>query len=132
MPVDEAIFERAVRFDRKAIEALLAGMYPVVHRMARALAGQEDAARRIERFVMRQAFSQLPLWRNPEAADRWFFHHTLLTSRREAKPTSDISSDLLATSADSPDAPYLAFLRAMRKLPFQQREALLLNVGEKF
>src|SRR4051794_6984610 len=131
MPVDEKVFERAIEYDRAAIEALLAGMYPQGHPMARALSGRGDVARGVERFVMLQAFSQLGLWRGADAAERWFIHHTLLTSRRAARHPADIAGDLLAVNAESPDAQYLAFLRALRKLPFQQREALLLYYGEK-
>ena len=132
MPLDERVFARAQKLDRTAMEALLSAVYPSVHRLAAALTGRIDLARGVERWVMKQGLRQLLLWRNPDAAERWFYHHTLLTSRRAEKHRPEAKDDLLATEADGAGASYLAFLRALRDLPFQQREAFLLHHGEKF
>lgn len=132
MPLDERVFVRAQKLDRGAMEALLSAVYPSVHRLAAALTGRIDVARGVERWVMKQGLRQLLLWRNPDAAERWFYHHTLLTSRRAEKHRPEAKDDLLATKAREADAAYLAFLRALRDLPFQQREAFLLHHGEKF
>src|ERR1041385_2670027 len=85
MPVDEAVLPQARKFDRQAVEAILEGMYPLVHRTACALSGREDVGRGIVRFVMNHAIRQLPRWSNSDTAERWFLHFVVLTSRR-AKP----------------------------------------------
>jgi RNA polymerase sigma-70 factor (ECF subfamily) len=129
MEVPEKVLARARKLDRAALEQLFAAVYPVVVRMARGLSGREDVAEGVVRFVMLRAVKMVPRWRDDTAAERWFLHHTLLTARRAAAHQPTIQSDLLATGGD---ARYTAFVRAVRQLPQQQREAVLLHFGERF
>jgi DNA-directed RNA polymerase specialized sigma24 family protein len=131
MPVDEDLLERARRIHRPAVEALMASVYPAVHRMAHGLAGRPDVARGIIRFVVGHAVRQIPLWKDVEAPDRWFHHHTLLTARRASRHRPSAQDDLLLGDGGSADPGFVAFVRAVRALPVQQREAFLLHYGEK-
>jgi DNA-directed RNA polymerase specialized sigma24 family protein len=132
MPVDDQLLSVAREFDRQAMERLLAAVYSPVYRIAHGLSGRQDVARGIIRFIMNQALKRMPQWRDGQAADRWFFHHTVLTSRRAVRYQPKPQDDVLVRPADSPDAAYLAFIRALRALPMQQREAFILHHGEHF
>src|SRR5688500_10934867 len=131
MPLDEQLFRRATKLERPAVEAEVAQMYPVVHRIALALGGREDVAAQTVRYVLRQAVGQLPKFRDVDAAERWMYHFTVLSSRRSAEAQVDPRSDVLVKHASDVDAEYLAFVRGLRSLPFQQREAFLLTHGER-
>jgi RNA polymerase sigma-70 factor (ECF subfamily) len=130
MEVPEKVLARARKLDRAALEQLFAAVYPVVVGMARGLSGREDVAEGVVRFVMLRAVKMVPRWRDDTAAEPWFLHHTLLTARRAAAHQPTIQSDLLATGGG--DARYTAFVRALRQLPQQQREAVILHFGERF
>lgn len=116
--------------DRASVETLLAELYPSVHRLAHALSGREDVARGVIRFVMTRAVRHLPGWTNLDAAERWVSHHTLLTVRRASQHQPRPAEDLLVRFAPSSDAGYIAFIKALRGLPMQQREAFILHHGE--
>jgi DNA-directed RNA polymerase specialized sigma24 family protein len=131
MPIDEDLFLRAHKGDRKAVEALFTSIYPTIHRIAHAHAGREDVARGILNFVLARAVRQVPNWRDPESAERWFYHHTILTARRAALHQAAPRQDLLLSAAEENPAPYIAFVRALRGLPLQQQEAFLLHHGER-
>ena len=109
---------------------LFAEVYPSVVRIAKGLAGREDVAEGVVRFVMIRASHMIPTWRDESAAERWFLHHTVLTARRAAAHEPNPKNDLLARS-EPPDPAYVAFVRALRGLPNQQIEAYLLHHGEK-
>jgi DNA-directed RNA polymerase specialized sigma24 family protein len=128
MPVDEDILEAAQRHYREPLEALLAYHYPVVHRMSMALSGRVDVARGVERFVLNRVGRVLGQWRDASSAERWFYHHTILTSRRAQKHGP--KDDLLVSMEGAADPPYIAFVRAIRALPVQAREAILMHQGE--
>jgi RNA polymerase sigma-70 factor (ECF subfamily) len=130
LDVPEKVLARARKLDRAALEQLFAAVYPVVVRMARGLSGREDVAEGVVRFVMLRAVKMVPRWRDDTAAERWFLHHTLLTARRAAAHQPTVQSDLLATGGG--DARFTAFVRAVRQLPQQQREAVILHYGERF
>ena len=130
MPVSDQTLSEARSYRSRAIEALLAEHFPRVQRMAYGLSGREDVGRGIVRFVMTRAAHNLPRWRDPDAAERWFYHHTVLTQRRSTKHEPDPRGDLLLTMDPQPDAAYAAFVRAIRSLPVQQREAYILSHGE--
>jgi DNA-directed RNA polymerase specialized sigma24 family protein len=106
-------------------------MYPVVHRIALALGGREDVAEQTVRFVLRQAVGQFPRFRDVDSAERWMYHFTVLSARRSAGAEVDPRSDVLVKHALDVDAGYVAFVRGLRSLPFQQREAFVLQHGEK-
>lgn len=128
MPVDQELLEQAQRLSRPAVEALLECVYPAVHRMAHGLSGRADVARGIIRFVVGHSVRQIPLWKDADAPYRWFYHHTVLTARRASRHQPTAQDDILL--GESPDADYLAFVRAIRVLPIQQREAFILHHGE--
>src|SRR4051794_34995489 len=129
MPVDQAVFARARNLDRPAVESLLAATYPAVHRIAHALAGREDVARGTVTFVMTHAPRHLPSWRDIDAAERWFYPPPALTPRRAERHHPDPNDDLLLRCAPgAPNDPaYAAFIRGLRALPVQQREAFILH-----
>jgi DNA-directed RNA polymerase specialized sigma24 family protein len=133
MPLDDDLLARARQLHRPSVEALFEGIYPSVHRIAHALTGREDVARGVLRFVMARAPRQLQHWRDIDAAQRWFLHHTVLTARRAAGHQPKPEEDLLVAKAPGDGTqcvPYIAFIRALRRLPIQQREAFILHHGE--
>lgn len=135
MEIAPELFARVKKLKRPAVEQLFAAVYPSVVRIAKGLAGREDVAEGVVRFVMLRAAHMIPTWRDESAAERWFLHHTVLTARRAAGHEPNPKDDLLATPpspSDPPDLAYLAFVRAVRQLPVQQREAFLLHAGERF
>src|SRR3954470_18169144 len=123
MPVPPEVFARARKLHRGALEDLFQAVYPSTLRIARGLCGREDVAEGVVRFVMVRAFAVLPKWRDETAAERWFLHHTVLTARRAEGHAPNHRNDLLAVGGD---ARYAAFVRALRALPQQQREAVVL------
>lgn len=127
MDISPQVFDRARKLQRGAVEALFATAYPTVMRIARALSGRDDVADGIVHFVMVTAVRVLPGWRDGTGAERWFLHHTILTSRRVTGHEPAAQADLLAAGADPV---MVAFVRALRRLPQQQREAVLLHFGE--
>jgi DNA-directed RNA polymerase specialized sigma24 family protein len=127
MEISDQTFARAKKLKRAGVEELFASAYPTVVRLARGLCGREDVAEGVVRFVMGRAIKVLPGWRDATAAERWFLHHTVLTARRAAGHEPDAGADLLASGAD---APMRAFVRAVRVLSQQQREAVILHYGE--
>jgi DNA-directed RNA polymerase specialized sigma24 family protein len=133
MEISPTVFARAQKLRRGALEELFGAVYPAVVRIARGLSGREDVAEGVVRFVMVRAVQMTPRWRDATAAERWFLHHTVLTARRavDAGHAPAAKSDLLL-GAEGTDPRYAAFVRAVRQLPGQQREALLLHYGERF
>jgi DNA-directed RNA polymerase specialized sigma24 family protein len=125
--ISDQVFAQARKLRRSAVEALLAAVYPAVIRIARGVCGREDVAEGVVRFVMVRAARVLPGWRDATGAERWFLHHTILTARRTAGHEPAAGTDLLAANGDTG---FVAFVRAVRHLPQQQREAVLLHFGE--
>ena len=130
MPLDEDLFERAAKAQPAAVEAVLSAMYPAVHRIAHSLAGRPDLAVNIVRRVMIQAIDQLPRLRNADAAEHWFYHFTVLASRQAAIQAVPPEKDVLLKEP-TPNPAYTALVRALRKLPMQQREAFILHYAER-
>jgi DNA-directed RNA polymerase specialized sigma24 family protein len=122
---------RARKLQRPAVELVLRAHYPRVCRVAYALCGDDDAARSAVKIVMNQSLRALPNWRNEAQAGNWFLHHTILKSRDLAPAPHDMHQDSLLRSLIRPSPEYLAFLRAFRHLPPQQREAFVLFRGER-
>jgi DNA-directed RNA polymerase specialized sigma24 family protein len=117
---------------REAVVELLAIHYPIVWRIAAGISGRDDVARGVVRFVMQRSLRALHTWNDEAAPTRWFHHHTILTCRRSAKHQPDASNDVfLQGDAAATNMPYVAFVRALRALPMQQREALILSRCEK-
>lgn len=129
--IDVEQLARARKYDWTPLEQMLEQKFPAVCRMAHGLCGREDVALKVIERIMRQAVERVPEWRDVETAERWFYHHTILAARETAetqKPEPD--KDLLVKLCDSPTPAYVAFIRAIRNLPVQQREAFILHHGE--
>jgi DNA-directed RNA polymerase specialized sigma24 family protein len=131
MRIDEELFARAKKLDRTALEALVESVYPVICRLAYGLSGRPDVGHGIVRFVVNHSLHQLAHWRDAAQAQRWFYHFTVLVSRRGQKHQPQAQQDTLVENSGEVSAAYVAFIRGLRALPFQQREAWLLSYGER-
>jgi DNA-directed RNA polymerase specialized sigma24 family protein len=131
MAVDEELLARARRNDREAIAAIFVENYPAISRLALGLSGRADVGRGVVRYLIKQAFRALPNWKDDDAPQRWFLHHTILTVRRAQKHQPDRSNDTLIDDPRTAPPEYVAFIRALRSLPIQQREAFILHHGER-
>ena len=129
MPIDQEVISRARKLDVSAVTAIFAEYYPMVHRIAHGLAGSASVGREVERFVLRRAFKVLPGWADEGALKRWFSHHAVLASRRSPRGDPNNPDDLLIDAQEQPELAYVAFIRALRSLPVQQREAFILSFG---
>jgi DNA-directed RNA polymerase specialized sigma24 family protein len=131
VPLDEALLARAAAFKIPAIEAVLTHYRPAVHRVAVALTGRHREGAAITRAVLMQAVRFARTWDDPAKVERWFYHHTIQSTRPFAdRPPEPLKDALLPDGAASgPQA--IAFVRALRSLPAQQREAFLLTHGEQ-
>jgi DNA-directed RNA polymerase specialized sigma24 family protein len=136
MPVSDELLERALRLEPAAVEELLTEVYPSVRRMAVALVGREDVGGRVVRGVMNRGLRVLPTWRAGLLPENWFYHHTVLSAREAEAAVGaprEPQQDPLVTHAPPPgptDSGYVAFVRAVRRLPQQQTEAFVLYHGE--
>ncbi|HEV8606368.1 MAG TPA: sigma factor-like helix-turn-helix DNA-binding protein [Tepidisphaeraceae bacterium] len=129
--IDEELFHRAKKLERPAVEALVESVYPAICRIAYGLCGRQDVGHGIVRFVANHALHQLKHWRDAASAQRWFYHFTVLVSRRGRKHEPSAQQDTLIEHSGEVSAAYVAFVRGFRALPFQQREAYLLTFGEQ-
>ncbi len=120
----------ARKLKRDAVETVLRVYYPRVCRIAFALCGRESNGKEVAGTVMRQSLRTLPWWSNETEAANWFLHHTVLKSRELSGPMPDASEDCLVLTLKTPLAEHIAFVKALRNLPPQQREAFLLLRGE--
>jgi DNA-directed RNA polymerase specialized sigma24 family protein len=124
------LVEAARKGKRDAIVEILAAHYAVVWRMAAGLTGRADVGRGVAKYVMQRSLRAVPSWKDEGSPTRWFHHHTVLTARRAFKHRPDVSNDtLIGSRADS--VAYVAFVRAVRELPMQQREAFILSYCER-
>ena len=106
------------------LSRLLTEQYPLVHRVARGLRG-EDRAAQIEPKVFSKSLHHCERWRDEDEARSWFLHHTILHCRNTPAPP--------AVSWAGPAAERIEIrpmLKAFFALPIQQREAFLLSRGE--
>lgn len=130
MTVDPMTLAEARAGKKEALTHVLAISYPQVWRMAVNLSGRESTGRDIAAAVMRRSLSAAETWEHDEAPARWFRHHTVLMTRDKAPATPPVDDVLMIHGPADPA--YGAFVRAIRGLPHQQREAFLLNHGEDF
>ena len=115
----------------EAVSDLLKQWYPVVTRVARALSGSDALGGKIAGNVLKQSLQVMSIMRPGELPDYWFYHHTVLEFRAHQAEATAAALDPLAASVTAPEPAYLAFVRAIRTLPFQQREAFILHHGER-
>jgi DNA-directed RNA polymerase specialized sigma24 family protein len=118
--------------DAKAAAALYEQVAADAHRVAATLTGGRRAADEVIRTLARQAAEVLPRWRSGDEATRWFVHHmVILTRQYPARPTKEV--DVLLDGVGGPDVvQYTAIVDAVRKLPAQQREAVLLTHARRW
>jgi DNA-directed RNA polymerase specialized sigma24 family protein len=129
--IDEALFARAKKLQREALEKLVESVYPGVCRIAYGLSGREDMGHGIVRFVINHSLQQLAQLRDAAEARRWYYHFTVLVCRRGRKHEPRPEQDTLVAKSGEVSAAYVAFVKGLRVLPFQQREAYLLTFGEQ-
>ena len=84
----------------------------------------------IVRFVINHAMHHLKNLRDAASAKRWFYHFTVLVSRHGQKHAPQAEQDTLVAHSGEVSAAYVAFVRGMRALPFQQR-SLSATFGEQ-
>jgi DNA-directed RNA polymerase specialized sigma24 family protein len=110
-------------------DEILTDCLPAVWRVAHALGGSDRAGRSIVETIVGQSLNAMPAWRRDAPPQQWFYHHTVLAARAHQDVPPDPATDTLVEHA-TPDPAYIAFVRALRHLPRQQREAYLLHYGE--
>jgi DNA-directed RNA polymerase specialized sigma24 family protein len=110
-------------------DEILTDCLPAVWRVAHALGGSTRAGRTIVQTVVGQSLTAMPAWRRDTPPLQWFYHHTVLAARAHQDVPPDPAADTLVEHI-APDPAYTAFVRALRLLPRQQREAYLLHHGE--
>jgi DNA-directed RNA polymerase specialized sigma24 family protein len=127
------LLARARAFKRDAVVELLGIYYPQVCRIAYGLCGRPIWGRDVVRFVMSRSLRVMHTWTQEGAPERWFHHHTVLASRRVGtRPPAEEDVLLSRVDRSSPAyAGYAIFVRALRDLGTQQREAFLLHHGEQ-
>lgn len=111
--------------------AILIDFYPAVCRLAMALCGTERAGRQVVQIVMNRSLNVLDRWGDEDDARRWFSHHTVLQCRELAPMPPPPGADVLVPPGNPAGPGYAAFVRAIRQLPFQQREAFVMGHGEQ-
>jgi DNA-directed RNA polymerase specialized sigma24 family protein len=126
--IDERALALARKGKRDIVVRLVAEFCPQVFRTAAVLTGRRDSAEKVTAFLASRAVWAARSWADSDAPQRWFRHHAVLASRRTQQAGSP-AEDLLSTAigGDNPSTEVLAFVAAIRKLPGQQQEALLLH-----
>jgi DNA-directed RNA polymerase specialized sigma24 family protein len=126
----EQALPRARKLKVDAVETVLRAHYPRVCRIAMALCAREKSAKAAIRSVLRQSFKPMRFWANESEAANWFLHHTVLTAREHVGLLPDPGEDCLVEILKKPSTEHIAFMRALRQLTEQQREAFLLFRAE--
>jgi DNA-directed RNA polymerase specialized sigma24 family protein len=130
MEVTGKLIASARRGRHRAVVDLLAMHYRIVWRIAMGLTGRVKTGEKIVEVIMRQSLRAISTWTEAAAPMRWFQHHTVLLTREPPREEPRLADDTLLQNAAAADALYVAFIRALRRLPYQQREAYLLTHGE--
>jgi hypothetical protein len=83
-------------------------------------------------LLIRRSLRLLPKWLDPSSPENWFYHHAVLTTRSaNVPPPEDPLADPLVLHGPTDQPAFVAFVRAIRLLPSQQREAFILHHGER-
>lgn len=127
---DDELVLAAQTLHRPEVEALLRAHYSRVCRVAWALCGRKNASQQVVRGVMKLSINFLIDWESARDAENWFVHHTVLASRLADQSPVPAEEDCLVRHANEPSAEYIAFVKALRNLTAQQREAFILVRGE--
>lgn len=113
----------------------LVACIPRLRRYARALIGNRPDADDLVQDTVERALNKLALWRGGSDMRPWLFGimHNLYVDqvRHPAPPTQELDDMLPAETSDGGDTFEVADLEAaLRKLPAEQREVLLLSALE--
>jgi RNA polymerase sigma-70 factor (ECF subfamily) len=114
----------------------IVGLIPRLRRYARALAGEKSAADDLVQDTLERAWAKLHLYRRGTDLRAWMFtvmHNVYVNQLRAARPGVQLDDDMpeLMRPARESEALELRDLdRAIRRLPPEQREVLLLVVLE--
>lgn len=101
-------------------------------RVAYSLCGNPDRASQVLRELVRRSARQFPRWKYADEASAWFMHQTILLLR-DIDPLIETRDDPLLKDVAGPDViQYAAMIRAIRKLPPQQKEAFLLTHAQRW
>jgi DNA-directed RNA polymerase specialized sigma24 family protein len=114
-----------------AVLKLVAAHHPRISRIAIGICGHEKLGRATVRKVLKQSLRFMPGWETALAAEKWFFHYTILVAREKAGERVNPKHDCLVRRVDRPTTQYVAFVRAIRSLDPRQAEALMLALGER-
>ncbi len=107
-------------------------LIPRLRRYARALAGERAAADDLVQDTLERAWAKLHLYRRGTDLRAWLFtvmHNVYVNQRRAAKPSAVLDEEMpeLAQPVNEVDGLVLRDLdAAIRRLPIEQREVLLL------
>lgn len=110
----------------------IVGLIPRLRRYARALAGDKAAADDLVQDTLERAWAKLHLYRRGTDLRAWMFtvmHNVFVNQLRAARPGVQLEDDMpeLSRPARESEALELRDLdRAIRRLPPEQREVLLL------
>ena len=102
MALTSEIIEGAIRQRPGDVRALLREEFPVVYRLAYALAGRWDVGRGVARFVLARSVRMMPKWSPDDDPSSWFHRFTIMMSRRSAHHTADAKNDVLVEQALQP------------------------------
>ena len=114
----------------------IVGLIPRLRRYARALVGEKSAADDLVQDTLERAWAKLHLYRRGTDLRAWMFtvmHNVYVNQLRAARPGVQLEDDMpeLMRPARESEALELRDLdRAVRRLPPEQREVLLLVVLE--
>src|SRR5687768_5070472 len=131
MAITDETLADARDLNPSALRDLLTSCYVPARRVAHALSGDDRIARVVAELLVRRSLRMLPKWHDPSSPENWFYHHALLTTRGTNTPPPDPHADPLVALGPADDPAYVAFVRALRLLPPQQREAFILHHGER-
>lgn len=137
---DNELAGRAARGDRDAFSALLERHYDFIHRVAYRWCGNAEDAQDITQDVCVKLGSAIAGFRGGAAFTSWLYRITLNVVRdrqrqmaRQVRKLADFSLTTEDRHAPEPDhgIDLKHLWRAVRKLPGQQRDAVLLVFGEE-
>ncbi len=114
----------------------IVGLIPRLRRYARALAGDKAAADDLVQDTLERAWAKLHLYRRGTDLRAWMFtvmHNVFVNQLRASRPGVQLEDDLPELSRPARETESLELRdldRAIRRLPPEQREVLLLVVLE--
>jgi len=114
----------------------IVGLIPRLRRYARALAGDRAAADDLVQDTLERAWAKLHLYRRGTDLRAWMFtvmHNVFVNQLRASRPGTQLEDDMPELSRPARETESLELRdldRAIRRLPPEQREVLLLVVLE--